>query len=576
MQLDVNSTYHRTVHDEPADMQQTEDNLRKESWKDWPNSAGFVGLKEHRGPLSLQVKGTIPAWAEGTLYRTGPGSNVVENTSRGTHYVSHWFDGFAHSHKFDIIPSSEAGGATTVNYSSRRQSDELVESIRKKGWLTGVSFAQRSDPCLGIFAKATSVFQPAPVNVNVAIHRDFPGVGSGRSESSGHRASNLVLTSDHFNMQSLDPDTLEPLASPNQTTLHPDLKGPLSCAHPQRDPKNGDMFNVNLQLGPSPTYRFFRVDASTGETTIIATLSEPGACPAYIHSMFLTENYLVFCIPSSHLAWKGAKILWERNILEAIKPFDKGNLCRWFVIDRRGGKGVVARFSTPASFFFHSVNAFEEYEYGNNNEQKTTIYLDYVGFQTTDIMLGLYYDVLLDRNDATKKYWIEGDGYKNLNPSLVRYRFTLPPPSKKQTRREAAHATGEQVFSIPNPHAGELPTINPGYACRPYRYVYATCNRGVSNIADSLVRTDVQTREALIWCGPHSHCPGEPVFLPRPGATDEDDGVVLSVVLDGAAETSYLLCLDARTMTETGRAEADFAIAVGLHGIHTSSVDKCE
>ena len=58
----------------------------------------------------------------------------------------------------------------------------------------------------------------------------------------------------------------------------------------------------------------------------------------------------------------------------------------------------------------------------------------------------------------------------------------------------------------------------------------------------------------------------KPETGPRDGA--EDDGVLLSVVLDGPAHTSYLLCLDARTMEELGRAEADFAIGAGFHGVH--------
>merc|ERR1719240_773944 len=45
-----------------------------------------------------------------------------------------------------------------------------------------------------------------------------------------------------------------------------------------------------------------------------------------------------------------------------------------------------------------------------------------------------------------------------------------------------------------------------------------------------------------------SHYPSEPIFIPRPGATEEDDGVVLTVMLDGAARASYLLVLNASTM----------------------------
>ena len=42
-------------------------------------------------------------------------------------------------------------------------------------------------------------------------------------------------------------------------------------------------------------------------------------------------------------------------------------------------------------------------------------------------------------------------------------------------------------------------------------------------------------------------------------------------MLDGEKGKSYLVCLDAKTMTEMGRAGVDFAIALGFHGAHVPS-----
>jgi carotenoid cleavage dioxygenase-like enzyme len=52
---------------------------------------------------------------------------------------------------------------------------------------------------------------------------------------------------------------------------------------------------------------------------------------------------------------------------------------------------------------------------------------------------------------------------------------------------------------------------------------------------------------SLVWYR-ERHMPTEPVFVPRPGAVAEDDGVVLATVLDGDANESYLIVLDAATM----------------------------
>jgi carotenoid cleavage dioxygenase-like enzyme len=51
-----------------------------------------------------------------------------------------------------------------------------------------------------------------------------------------------------------------------------------------------------------------------------------------------------------------------------------------------------------------------------------------------------------------------------------------------------------------------------------------------------------------------------------PGTSNEDDGVILSVVLDARAATSYLLVLDASTFAERARAEVPHHIPFGFHG----------
>lgn len=56
------------------------------------------------------------------------------------------------------------------------------------------------------------------------------------------------------------------------------------------------------------------------------------------------------------------------------------------------------------------------------------------------------------------------------------------------------------------------------------------------------------------------------MFAGRPGRTAEDDGVVLSVVLDAPRGTSFLLVLDAATFTELARAELPHPVLFGYHG----------
>jgi carotenoid cleavage dioxygenase-like enzyme len=54
--------------------------------------------------------------------------------------------------------------------------------------------------------------------------------------------------------------------------------------------------------------------------------------------------------------------------------------------------------------------------------------------------------------------------------------------------------------------------------------------------------------------------------VPHPEGAAEDDGLVLSVVLDPDAERSFLLVLDAASFEERVRATVPHAIPFGFHG----------
>jgi carotenoid cleavage dioxygenase-like enzyme len=80
-----------------------------------------------------------------------------------------------------------------------------------------------------------------------------------------------------------------------------------------------------------------------------------------------------------------------------------------------------------------------------------------------------------------------------------------------------------------------------------------------------VVKVDVRERRARVWFEDGCY-PGEPVFVPAPGAKGEDDGVVLSVVLDANRSTSFLLILAAGSFEEAARAEVPHHIPFGFHG----------
>jgi hypothetical protein len=137
------------------------------SFRDWPNEAGvskirstedvyanlkqFQTLHEERTPIELQTIGSIPPYAAGTLYRTGPASYKVPILNGKELSCDHWFDGFGHTHRFQIIKQED--GSVKVFYNSRRASDGLREMLKGTGKYKFTTFGQKRDPCIGIFGK---------------------------------------------------------------------------------------------------------------------------------------------------------------------------------------------------------------------------------------------------------------------------------------------------------------------------------------------------------------------------------------------------------------------------------------
>ncbi|KAK3300904.1 retinal pigment epithelial membrane protein-domain-containing protein [Chaetomium fimeti] len=583
------TTTRLTPADEAASSKAAYRNMEQQAFHEWPNEAGFDGLTEHRGPIELKVSGNIPAWAAGSLYRTGPGQCKVEDTKSGMFYTSHWFDGLAHTHRFDIVAEDGSGGAAgeptvRVYYSSRRQSDKVAADIKATGTLRSISFAQRTDPCVGLFGKFMSVFNRRPTlyNVGVTVNVDLPlfkRPAQPAVDAQGHRAASIVIGTDAGVMCEMDPKTMDPVDFPKHSKFHPDLKGPLGGAHGKFDQETGDYINYNLELGKQPVYRVFQVSAATGKTDILATIPYKAA---FIHSFFMTRNYVVLLVPVAHYQWKGGKIVWEGNLHDSLKPFDPAETCRWFVVDRRHGKGVVAEFASPARFFFHTVNAFED--------DDGDVFCEVTDYPNRYIVDCYYYDVILDRNGKATEFWTDGQLAHKSFSRLARYRLRKKDFIASSGgggggggSKDVKLPTPEIVMEVPAPHAGDMPVINPRYRGRKHRYGYFLVSRVLSTLFDGIAKIDTETRELLRWEGPRGHTPGEAIFVPRPATAaataddgdgvvpDEDDGVLLSVVLDGANRTSYLLCLDARTMTELGRAECEFAVAIGLHGRHVAA-----
>ena len=491
-----------------------------------------------------------------------------------------------------------------VLYNSRTTVDKLLEHIRATGAIDQFTFGQKRDPCSSFFKKVMSTFTRASNidgNIGVTLSVNPPGLTPDASSDDGsvdgqdqRHASDvrsLWAKTDSALFKQIDPETLEPLGIATQDVLHPDLTGPLSAAHAKSDPHTGDIFNYNLEMGAQATYRVFRVSADTGETDILATITDAEA--AYLHSLMITRNHVVLCVWGGRYAYHGLKMLVEKNILDALAPFDPTKPAKWYVIDKGGGGdggGLVATYTSDPFFCFHTVNAWEEPSESESESVSESddpdaidIVAELVAYENVDVLKRFYYDNLLSTAPASRGYM--GEKGDSSRPQLTRWRLgsvpskpeasaegTQPQQSQQQQQQQQQQPLpprrAHQQWAAPRAASPELPVINPGYRTIPHRFVYGIADRGKSTFFDGLVKFDTCTQKAVYW-ERHGHSPGEPIFVPDPAGYDEDDGVLLSVVLDGPNDHSYLVCLDATDMRELGRAMLDgVVIAFGFHGAH--------
>ncbi|CCX33028.1 Similar to Retinoid isomerohydrolase; acc. no. Q91ZQ5 [Pyronema omphalodes CBS 100304] len=500
----------------------------------WPYKAGFETFHSETTPVELKIQGKIPDYCSGVLYRTGPSGLKIPLPNGSTTHFTHWFDSLAQTHRFNLSPSR-------VTYNSLHTSSTLLHRIQSTGIISiDFSFAESSDPCRNLFRKFSSLFFPSPIgpsdpasaNIGVTVHHNPPGFPPTAKDGS---TRSLYTATDAYIYQGLDPETLEPISVARQTALHPELKGPLSSAHSQTDQTTGEVFNYNLTLGWRAVYKVFCTN-NKGETRILAEIKDAPA--AYVHSFWLTENFVVLCCFSAHYQAGGAGVLWWNNIIDALQDVQADKKAVWYVIPRTGGS--YKRYQGEAFFAFHTANAWEE---------NGGIVAEVAGFRGIGVLKKFYVNVLLDEKEAEK--WVHKD-----RPRFGRW-FLEGVETQGEGRVE-------RVWEQPEDISFEMPTFNPRFGGRKSRYTYGLLSSHAV-VADGIIKFDTMEGKHLKW-EVQGHSPSEAVFVVNPDGKEEDDGVLLSVVLDGHKGTSYLLVLDARTMKEVARAEMNTVVPFGFHG----------
>ena len=76
---------------------------------------------------------------------------------------------------------------------------------------------------------------------------------------------------------------------------------------------------------------------------------------------------------------------------------------------------------------------------------------------------------------------------------------------------------------------------------------------------------DVETKETLYWTPPDKTVASIPHFVPNPEGGAEDDGVLVTNCTGVDDSQSFLVVLDAKTMTEMCRANMPVDCCFGIH-----------
>ncbi|XP_030186816.1 beta,beta-carotene 9',10'-oxygenase isoform X2 [Lynx canadensis] len=503
--------------------------------------------------VSACVRGHFPQWLRGYLLRVGPGKFEF-----GKDKYNHWFDGMALLHQFRM----EKG---TVTYRSKfLQSDTYkANTVHDRIVISEFGTLAVPDPCKNVFERFLSKFEVPAITDNTNVNYVQ------------YKGDYYLSTETNF-MNKVDIKTLEKTEKVDWRKFIA-VNG--ATAHPHYD-ADGTAYNMGNSYGSRGScYNVIRVPpekVDLGETihgaqVICSIASAEGMRPSYYHSFGMTRNYIIFIEqPLKMNLWKvvTSKIR-GKSFADGISWEPQYNT-RFHVVDKHTGQLLPGMYYSKPFVTFHHINAFEDQ-----------------GCVVIDLCCQ-------DDGRSLEVYQLQnlrkvGEGldqvYNSVGRSFPR-RFVLPlhvslndpegqnlSPLSYSSASAVKQADGKIWCSYENLHPEgledeggiEFPQINYGqFSGRKYRFFYGCGFRHL--VGDSLIKVDVVNKTLTIW-REDGFYPSEPVFVPAPGTSEEDGGVILSVVITPKQnENNFLLVLDAKNFEELGRAEVPVQMPYGFHG----------
>ncbi|KAF5983801.1 retinal pigment epithelial membrane family [Fusarium coicis] len=472
------------------------------------------GVGETPNEVECNTSGVWPDWVNGTFIRMGVGRFVVplsEDGSKPNAVLQHWFDGLAMFHKFRM----EDG---RVYYTSRYTAEGVVKKAKKNGFLqtlmgglnANTPLKDAQDPCSALLGAQQSVWIPTghigpdEFNVNILPRRGFH---IPTNENPYDKGTPSQRPEKEEILVSTDFNMLQVV---DGKTLEP--KRMLTYA------------TIDPELERFGICSHALKDRHRGEQYNYLINPKTGVLPCYVHSMAMSSNYVIFIRnPISMDLSDTTKGFLQSMVYEPDSPTE------FFVLDKITGKHIASYNLPDNIMFFHSVNG---YDYVDPHTNEVNIHIDLCAYSDRVPYNDYHLSNILDPSAPFQ------DGV------LVRYELESVGKVDATTFTQATTKAAIGGTHLELPRIAKSASMVHGY-----RYVYGISGHG----------------------GPS---PGTSVPIgrlgnglkARPGARDEDDGIVLTIVINREATHSVLVAIDAKTFKEIARADMPQVYALGPHG----------
>ena len=479
------------------------------SRSDWASAFRNVEQELTDVPL-MPTRGRIPSELRGTLYRNGPG-----RLERGGQRVHHPFDGDG---MITALQFGERGVSLTNRF------------VRTEGWMKEEAAGEVL--YRGVFGSQ----KPGGVRANAFDLRlkNIANTGVVRL------GDDLLALWEAAEPHALDPHTLE---TRGISLLGGVLnKGEAFSAHPRFDPGHHDrprMVNFGVKAGPRSTIRLMEfataADASAGIKAgdLLSERRDTFNGFAFLHDFAITPNWAIFlqnAIDFNPLPF----VLGQKGAAQCLKS-KRGGQAKFWLIPRDSGAfaGEPPRIvDAPDGFVFHHLNAWEQ---EGDVVVESIYYSDFPAIGPEMDFTAVDFDLIP-----------EG--------LLEQCRINLGSGTVQTTRLSERCCE----FAMVNPEKEGLP-------CR-YAWMAAAAREQGNDPLQVIKKLDLANGERHVWSAGPQGFVSEPLMVPAPGATAEDEGWVLELVWNGARQGSDLVILDAQDLTEVALIELPLAIPHGLHG----------